>query len=213
MQQKNRIGKKHTFVAHAYMLVFFLVSSIGPLKSIKRADKSDAVKETRKQVYKEAQDRRVKEGDAEAEAEAIRKYWADYQDKSDTYYTNDMWKEYKKQHNEPLKELFANFLTLVVNNRNKKWSDISGLGRFISAENAVKYLGDNPIAGLKNMFVVDKKHEDVLEGESDVVLLKLKQREQYDFELFEKNVLFNLYKEQQKHEFDYFFYESGNENK
>ena len=77
--------------------------------------------------------------------------------------------------------------------------------KFITAQQAEEFLGNKVEVALtneENGFGFDEydltlDSKSALGSKTDLVLLAL----------FEKYILFNLYKEQQKHEFDYFHYQ------
>lgn len=150
---------------------------------------------------------------ADKETAVINEYWNLYAKKNienrTAYYTNDPWSKYREANKGALEKMFENFLTPIIkaykdhketNGNNSEnhleWGDISEL-KFINAAQAETFLGRNPELALTDT--------DNGFGCADVESISV-ERKSKELDLFERFVLFNLYKEHQKHEFDYFYY-------
>lgn len=163
---------------------------------------------------KEPDDETVKEAYA-IEKDIIGKYWENYASKvhenRTAYHTNERWDAYKSDHISELVLMFKYFLEPIVKYASQKlntsdtevepiihWEDIKDL-RFISAEQAERFMGRrNVIDVFSDIFGVAK--DDLKDYNATIKNLAKKEQ----FFLFEKFILFNLYKEHQKHEWDYF---------
>ncbi|MCX2744048.1 hypothetical protein OO013_09240 [Mangrovivirga sp. M17] len=175
--------------------------------------------------YSEAQKARLESGDPLKEKEIIEKYWQEYEhrrnSKNDKYYSNDKWEKYKSNYNDEIKELFANFLKPIVETVQKKtkernsqfiepmvyWTEINDL-MTIDAGEAFIFTGyENAYEFLTKEFVVENK-KDILQKDSNTLSKGLSNNN--TLQIFEKLILFNLYKNHQKHEWDYYGYKKEN---
>ncbi|QCK16249.1 LysM peptidoglycan-binding domain-containing protein [Mangrovivirga cuniculi] len=158
-------------------------------------------KEKREKAYDKAQKARMTSGAVgkQREREIIDAYWKSYEErrnpKKDTPFTNEKWEIYKGKHGEKLKELFANFLDPIVKHRNDtNWNHVNLMT--ISREDAGRFLGRGPNEAVSQKYLY-MEDADIKDPESFV---------DTNLYLFEEFVLFNLYKDNRKHEWDYFNY-------